>query len=156
MANPVRATYSGDPSTSKKDEVRFLMGDTNTKRPLCGDKEILWQLTNTPNTRIAAADLLLSKAVQFATKGDVKVGDVSKQFSKVADGLKSCSDRLRGEALKRARPFFGGLTKSGKRALATDTDAVQPAFAIGITDDPGAIQLNDDLSTLWDLGGFGG
>ncbi len=115
------------------------------------DREINAQLAKTPNERLAGAELLDIKARQFARLANEQVGDVSKQFSKVAEQMKLCAKELRDEALKRAKPFFGGLSKDGKRQLALDDDAVQPAFSIGITDDPTATQLNRDLR---DLHGF--
>jgi len=33
-------TYSGDPTSSKKDECRFLIGDTNETAPIMQDEEI--------------------------------------------------------------------------------------------------------------------
>src|SRR5690606_19557669 len=35
-------TYSGDPATSDKDEVRFLLQDTDASLPLLQDEEIAW------------------------------------------------------------------------------------------------------------------
>jgi hypothetical protein len=147
-------TYTGDPGSSTKDEVRFLVGDTIESRALFDDREILWQIGETPNTRIAGAELLLAKANEFARQADVRVGDVSKAFSKVAENMKKCSDKLRHQALKRAKPFFGGLTKSGKRDLNSQVDDVQPAFSIGQTDDPTIAQLNNDVSDLLGLVGL--
>lgn len=146
-----RFTYSGDPSSSPKDEVRFLTGDTVKSRPLFDDREIVWQISQTPNTKMAGAELLLAKSSEFATQADVRVGDVSKAFSKVSEALAKRSKGLRDQALKRALPFFGGLTKSGKRDLALRTDDVQPAFSIGQTDDASAVQLNKDVSELFGL-----
>lgn len=149
-------TYSNDPSKSDRDAVRFMVGDTNKDRPLFDDREIDYQLTATPNVAIAASELLFAKAAEFATQADIRVGDVSKSLSKVSENLKACAERLKSDALLRARPFFGGLTKSGKRALAEDTGATQPQFFLGQTDDPQVIQLNRELDTLYCLNGYGG
>lgn len=119
------------------------------------DREINAQLAKTPNERLAGAELLDIKARQFARLANERVGDVSKNFSKVAEQMKACAKQLRDEALKRATPFFGGLSKDGKHQLALDQDAVQPAFSLGITDDPTAIQLNQDFASLRDLVGPG-
>lgn len=142
-------TYSKDPSKSAKDEVRFLTTDTVKARALFDDREILFQLTKTPNTRMAAAELLEIKSRELAQKGTIRVGDVSKDFAKAAETMKKCADALRRDALKRARPFFGGLTKSGNLALDQDTDATQPQFGIGQNDNPSAVQLDNDLSALF-------
>lgn len=144
-----QATYSGDPAFSKKDEVRFWLGDLNMQRPVWFDPEIEFIVAKIPNTKMAAAHLLEIKAQEFARKSDIKVGDVSKSYSKAADSMKKCADDLRQDALKAAKPFFGGLTKSGKKALLDDDDATQPQFFIGQTDNPYAVQMNRDLNDLY-------
>lgn len=148
-------TYGGDPSKSSRDAVRFLIGDTIEKFAMFKDKEIDWQIGQTPDSRIAGAELLEVKARQLARIGDTRVGDVSRSFSKVAEQMLKVAKDLRKDALKRALPFFGGLSKSGKLTLAQDEDAVQPAFSLGMTDDPNAVQLNRDYRRLQDeVGGF--
>lgn len=147
------ATYSGDPSTSPKDAIRFWTGDT--KGLLFTDREIKYVSDQTPNVKIAAAELLEAKANEFAQKADIRVGDVQKSFSEIAENMRKAAKDLRCDATRRALPFFGGLTKSGKRALAARTDDVQPAFAIGEFDSPWAVQLNSDLSVLQGLVGPG-
>lgn len=143
-----QATYSGDPATSAKDEVRFWLGDVNMSRPIWFDPEIEFIVVKVPNTRMAASHLLEIKAQEYARKADIRVGDVSKAYTKAADSMKKFADALKDDALKNARPFFGGLSKSGKRSLADDTDATQPQFYIGQTDNPYAVQMNRDLDSL--------
>lgn len=38
-------TYSGDPTSSKVDECRFLIGDTNEKAPIMQDEEIAYLIS---------------------------------------------------------------------------------------------------------------
>jgi hypothetical protein len=147
------ATYSGDPSSSAKDEVRFWLSDLNLDRPLFFDAEIEFTTSLIPNARMAAAQLLELKAGEFARKGDIRVGDVSKAFTKAADSMKKCAQLLREQAVKSAKPFFGGLTISGKQALLERTDDVQPQFFIGQTDNPFAVQMNHDVNDLFGLAG---
>ena len=51
-------TYSGDPSTSQRDAVRFLIGDTETDDALLTDEEIDWIIAqrSTENIYLPAAD----------------------------------------------------------------------------------------------------
>lgn len=152
---PTEFTYSGDPSESNRDEVRFLIGDTIESRPLFDDREIDFQLTKTPNKKIAGAELLENKARQFAVQADVRVGDVSKAFGKVSENMFKAAADLRADANKRALPFFGGLSISGKEALRERSDDVQPQFSIGQNDNPTAAQLNDSVNSLFGLLGGG-
>lgn len=39
-------TYSGDPSSSKLDECRFILGDTDESQPILQDEEILFIISN--------------------------------------------------------------------------------------------------------------
>ncbi len=156
MSTGKQFTYNGDPASSPVNEVRFLIGDTIRSRPMFGDTEIAYQLTKTPNAKLAGAELLEIKSRQFARLADEKVGDVSKAFSKVATQMKECAKQLRADAVRLVGAFFGGLTKSGKQSLALDPDAVQPAFPLGITDDPTAVQLNKDYASLLGLVGPNG
>lgn len=143
-----RFTYSGDPSNGTLDEVRFLTGDTVRARAMFGDSEVLYQLSKTPNPKLAGAELLEVKARQFARLADERVGDVSKSLSKLSKQMKECAADLRRDATRLVRPFFGGLTISGKQNLASDPDAVQPSYSVGMTDYPGVVQLNRDLDYL--------
>lgn len=149
-------TYSGDPAKSSRDAVRFIIGDVFKARPMFADGEIDFQLTQIPNTKLAGAELLDIKARQFARMADIRVGEVSKSFSQVAKQMKACAKQLRDDAVRLVKPFFGGLTVSGKRQLNLDTDAVQPSFPIGITDNPFAVQLNRDFDKLIGLAGIDG
>lgn len=141
-------SYSGKPGDSDLDAVRFTIGDTIKLRPMFSDDEILYQVTQTPNIKLAGAELLEVKSREFARLADVSVGDVRKAFSKLSESMKKCAEQLRSDAVRLVKPFFGGLTKTGKRALAENIDDVQPAFAIGQTDNPFAVQINRDFEFL--------
>lgn len=149
-------TYGGDPSNNARDLIRFLIGDTIRDRPLFDDKEIDYQISITPNPKMAGYELLMAKARQYARLADVRVGDVSKSFSKLSDQMKLCAEDLKEDALKSAKPFFGGLTISGKKQLASNSNATQPQFALGMTDNPNAVQLYSDINNLISLVGVDG
>lgn len=147
-------TYSGDPSKTPRDAVRFLIGDTIKERPMFSDDEVDYQLTQTPGQRIAGAELLEIKSRQWARLADFRVGDVSKSLSKAADAMRKAAKALRADSNKRALPFFGGLSKAGKLSLEADEDAVQPQFLLGMTDNI-AVQMNRDINAVWSLVGPG-
>jgi len=48
-------TYSGDPSTSEKDAVRFLISDTDMDDMMLTDTEIEWLIDQHPGTYMAAS-----------------------------------------------------------------------------------------------------
>lgn len=76
-------TYSGNPATSSRDEIRFLVGDTDPSDQLVEDEEIDYVLSihadpgaNQSNYTAAAA-VAQAIAARFAKKLDKSVGGLS-------------------------------------------------------------------------------
>jgi hypothetical protein len=141
----IRFSYTHDPSNSDVDAVRFLVGDTNSKRPMLDDREVEWAIAQYPNQNLAAAVLAESLFGKFASQADISVGPVSKSYSKVAELFKKKADQLRSEACKMAIPSFPAIRHSSKQQLEDNTDLVSPNFFIGLSDNPWAVQLNESL-----------
>lgn len=131
---------------SDRDAVRFILGDTDPHRPLLGDREVDFAISKNPNQNLAAAFLADHLFGLFVGKGDISVGPVSKSFSKVAELFRQKALQLREEAAKLAVPSFPATRVSTKDALALDESLTDPSFIIGISDNPFAIQINDDLN----------
>lgn len=145
-----RFSYGGDPAASDTDAVRFLVGDTNDKRPLLDDREVDFALSQHPNKNLAAAVLCEHLFGRFAGVADLKVGPVSKSFSKVADLFNKKAQQLRSEACKTAVPSFPATMVASKQALDLDDSLTRPNFLIGISDNPFAVQINANLDrTDW-------
>lgn len=134
-------SYTGNPKDSDKDAVRFLIGDTDPETCLVQDEEIEWQLCETPEVRVASAFILDALAAKFSQQTDKKVGDLSESSSK-----KAAAFRARALDIRKSCPaemFVGGLSKSAKGDLLTDSDRVQPLFTVGDDDHPGADRDQD-------------
>jgi len=134
-------TYGNDPGTGtaaqRRDAVRLSIGDTNTLDQQLSDEEIAYFLVNhsddIPATSLSAVDALIAKLALAAI--DTSIGKTSISLSKRMDHFKT----LRNEILLKsvtagAEWFAGGLTKSGKDSLASDSDAIQPHFSSGMDD----------------------
>lgn len=147
-ASEPRWTYGGDPSAAPRDAVRFLVGDTNKNRPLLDDREVDHAIAKFPDENLAAAFLCEHLFGLFASKADFSVGPVSKSYSKVAELFDKKSKQLRSEAVKFVCPSFPATTYSEKDKLRQDDDLPNPSFAVGMFDDPEAIQLNDELDRV--------
>ena len=134
-------TYSGDPATSDRDEVRFLVGDTDPEDKMVEDAEINWAIANQSTTKLAAAVVLRALASKFSRMVTNKVGDLSTNCSDLATAFSDRANELDPSGLTKATalclPSFGGLSISGKETLSEDTDAVQPRFYRGQDDIPG-------------------
>lgn len=92
-------TYSGDPSASNLDKIRFLIGDTDTSNQLLLDAEITFLFSEwNSNAYLAAAHACDSLAAKFAGKADnsKSVGDlsISTQFGQQADRYRSLGAQL--------------------------------------------------------------
>ena len=150
----VRFSYGGDPSTSPVDAVRFLVGDTNPKRPLLDDREVKWAIDQNPNQNLAAATLAEHLFGKFASMADISVGPVSKSYSKVAELFQRKASQLRTEACRSAVPSFPATRIASKEALAQNTALTSPNFVIGISDNPWALQINQSLNGIGGFNGF--
>ena len=132
-------TYTGRPDSSSKDAVRFLIGDTDSTRQLATNEEIEYVLSTNSLVQKAAAIVCRAIAARFSTKASFSVGDVSKSCSDVSkafsDRAKELEADFNGLACN-ALPSFGGLSNTNKETLDSDSDAVQPAFKKGMSDNP--------------------
>lgn len=96
-------TYSGDPSTSQLDEVRFLVGDTDSSAVMLQDAEVTWLLSTATSTTAAAAEAADACAAwcnRQADEVDKKVGDtsISRTWRNRVDGYIALAERLRAKA----------------------------------------------------------
>ncbi len=130
-------SYSGDPSTSTTDRIRFLIGDTDSCDQLVSNEEVDWAFSVEPQVETAAATLLEHLATKYARLSDMRVGDISKSLSQLSGQFEERAKKLRSLSTTCVLPFVGGLSKAGKQTLAENDDAVQPNFVIGQDDHPG-------------------
>lgn len=129
-------SYSGNPSATVLDEVRFLIGDTDTSDQQLSDEEINYSLTETTQEPIGAA-IISAQALKskFSRKADKTVGDLRISFSQLVDHYSELVESLRiRAALNSATPYAGGISIADKKLVVDDTDRVVPAFKVGIHD----------------------
>jgi hypothetical protein len=125
-----------DATLGPRYQVRFLVQDTNTNRQLVQDEEIDWTLSQAANVYTAAADICDSLVARAAGVQTRKVGDLTLTYD--PKFYRELAATLRARGASDQIPFFGGQSISGKEANQNDTDAVSPAFAIGLDDNPAA------------------
>jgi len=131
-------TYSGDPSASDRDEVRFLTGDTDTTDQQATDEEIAYAVANEPTNVSAAIRVLRALAGKYARKADKDVGDLKIKWSQVSknymDMAKFLEDSDSSSVLP--TPYAGGISVSDKQSVDQDTDRINPSFTRGMNDNP--------------------
>lgn len=121
-------SYSGDPSSSNQDAVRFAIGDTDSTDQLMTDEEIAYLLTGSTVTAasIAACEALAAK---FARQVDRSVGNLSLSSSQRAKQFTELAATLRRRTGYLARPYAGGISVADKETRDLDTDRVKPVFS---------------------------
>jgi hypothetical protein len=135
-------TYA-DPSASAKDEVRFLMGDTDQDRPHMQDEEIAYLLTKyDPET--AAAQACEQLAAKYAGLIDRTVGSLTINYSQMTKQFADTAMRLRKQARSPesiaaggAGPLVFGIAYAEKDAKDTDASLIPDTFDEGFMDHPG-------------------
>lgn len=125
-------SYVG-PQTGAKDEVRFLIGDTNEAMPYLSDEEIDWLLSQAGNSVTSAAMAACDRVlIGLAAMVDESVGEVSISFSQQAAAYEKVYARLTRRAnLRGCGPITGGISRAGKRMQDRDADRVKPLFCRG-------------------------
>lgn len=102
-------TYSGDPSDSDVDAVRFLVGDTDTTDQLLTNEEIQYLVDEQGSAHTAAAAAANAIAAKFSRKADESksVGDLSlsNSYSQRAKSYLDLSTSLQARALAASPPI---------------------------------------------------
>lgn len=126
-------SYSGDPSQSTLDQVRFLIGDTDDTDPQLSNEEIQFQIAQHESPELAGAHCCEVLSAKFARLVTKSVGSLSIQFSELQDHYKSLKEQLYAHAgADKVPPYCGGLLVSDKEANEIADDVVQPAFRVGM------------------------
>lgn len=135
-------TYSGDPTSGDKDEVRALLQDTDETFPLLSDEEInwligVWQKAYDSNLMVAAAAASLV-ARKFAGLVNVSADGVEVDVSGLHDRYTTIATELRDEYAR--LQDVGGSVDLTNLMVAQDPDpTIRPlSFAIGMHDNPAA------------------
>ncbi len=126
-------TYSGDPSLSNRDAVRFYISDTDASNPLMNDGEVDYLLTKFPDPLAAAAQAARSLAGKFAKQVTRKtVGDLSLSWSDMAKNYYALADELQIRSdISGSTLYAGGTSKSDMAAVAANSDRVPQPFTRG-------------------------
>lgn len=102
-------SYSGDPNSSNRDKVRFLIGDTDPGRQWLNNAEIDEALQDEPRIEFAAANCVEAIIAKLKPRG---TGDVSRGDIAMMDRLRDLAERLR----MRGRVATGTWSYSGDPA----------------------------------------
>jgi hypothetical protein len=99
-------SYSGDPASSDRDAIRFLIGDTDTDDQLLSNEEIDYCITQGgPSVYQAAHDCAYAIASKFSRMATSKsVGDMSLSYSDRAQAYFTLANELLELGARREPP----------------------------------------------------
>lgn len=130
-------TYSGNPASSSKDAVRFLVGDTRVDDSLVQDEEIAWALAQNSNIYGAAAIIAESISAYFATQAtSVVIGPIREDYGQRAKDYASKAKELSGKSSETGtlNIYAGGIYSADKLVNSEDTSLTVASFTIGQDD----------------------
>lgn len=114
-------TYSGDPSTSLRDRLRFELGDADAADPLIQDEELDFCLSSESTFYGALAKAADAVAQRFTREATTSIGSISIENSKRAE--------LWSQRAKEYRRRSSGLS-----APSINKKASTPYFSAGMHD----------------------
>ena len=149
-------SYSGDPSSSPRDQVRFLIGDTDETDPQLQDAEVDHLLASGAGALAAAVAACAALSAKYSRMVSKSTGRLSVQASDRAKAYRELAKDLRRQRRGAGLAIFaGGLSISEKESLRQDTDAVQPAFTVRDDDYPATNGPDENSPWPWPRGGGG-
>lgn len=131
-------TFSYDESNvgdSEKDQIRLMIGDTNSDESLLSDEEINYILGRHSNLYGAAAEACEAIVAQYSKRSDSSVFDnLDIDLSQVVEQYRELAQEFRRKSLVASTPFAGGISVSDKDSREDDSDRVSPRFKRGLHD----------------------
>lgn len=118
-------------------QVRFNIGDRDVTAAQLTDEEIAWALYSRGSVMGACAMCCLALAAEYSRLTSISADGVSQGLNqKSAQYAAMAAAFQKKEAIYRASPTLGGVSKADMLAVLSNTDRVPDIFRIGITDDP--------------------
>lgn len=143
-------SYSGTPSASDNDEVRFLSGMTSTTDQTITDEEIAYCVAQASNNAAAAAIVCDYVANKYAQEADIRAGadgELSIKFSAICENLRKRAGELRILSIGYISPWSAAISVAEKESFEEDTDRVEPSFKRGQFD---VIESEPSTTQDWD------
>ena len=135
-------TYSGDPSTSARNYVRFLLNDTDSTDALFSDEEIAYVLTEWSGDAYDAArelaEILIARFARLADSTSKSVGDisVSESYGSKVSHYKELADSLLKRKMRKSPPRPWANADALKSTDDRTTTDFNTDFTMGQMDNP--------------------
>jgi len=137
-------SYSGDPNSSKRDAVRFVIGDTDTNDQLISDEEVDYLVTLHGTLNRSASEAARAIAAKFARNMSRSIGGLSADFAAKYRQYMELADKLAtSEEAFPVSPFVSGWSRSEKAAREADTDRESTFSRKGVHDNERVYPADD-------------
>ena len=131
-------------STSNKDAVRLIIGDTDTADQLLADEEIDYYLTKHGVVLRAASESARAVAAKFARLMSRSIGGLQADFAAKYRQYLELADNLDlNEQVSPVGPYISGFLKSQHETNDENTDRIPIFGKKGVTDNPRYASDND-------------
>ncbi len=135
--------YSGDPSNSNLDAVRFLIGDTTSPGDL-QDAEIIYLVAAYATVGLAALAATRTLVSKFATTVDKSVGDLkisaSQKFKHYLALIPVMEELIAAD--NPVGVYLGGLVQSEEDSDDADSTITHPRMKVGMHDYDGGTSVD--------------
>ncbi len=135
-------TYSGDPSTSTRNYVRFLISDTDSTDALFSDEELNYVISEWNNDAYDAArecaEILIARFAREADSVSKSVGDisVSESFAQKIQHYKELAHNIMMRKMRKSPPRPWANADYLKSTDDRDISDYNTDFHVGIHDNP--------------------
>lgn len=135
-------TYSGDPSTSTRNYVRFLLNDTDSTDALFSDEELTYVITEWNGDAYDAArecaEILIARFARLADSSSKSVGDisVSESYGSKVSHYKELANSLLLRKMRKSPPRPWANTDALKSTDDRTTTDFPTDFVVGQMDNP--------------------
>lgn len=120
--------------TTPTDQVRLLIGDTDTEDQQLQNEEIQTLIAAAGSITSAAAMACRTLAARYARYADKWVGDLKILASQKSRAYERLAEQYEARGVIYAVPSAGGIRVADKEVNAANPELVQPAFRIGLHD----------------------
>jgi len=127
-------TWTGDPSASTIEKIRWLIGDTVEASAKFQDAEITYAYNEEGSIYGAAALCCEQLATRYADAVSRSLGPLRIDLSDKAEKYKSMAKDFRRKAYMYAQPYVGGISEAKEDVFEDDSDLKQPIFDKGMMD----------------------
>ena len=135
-------TYSGDPTTSTRNKVRFLINDTDSTDVLFTDEELDYLITewgtNVYEICRAACETLVSRFVRLSDSTSKSVGDisVSESYTAKSKQYQDLANSFLARKMRKAPPTIWAKADAIKSTDDKTTSDFNTDFVVGQMDNP--------------------